>query len=98
MINRIVRMTFREDYVSDFLELFEENKQAIRNQQGCLYLELWRDANHPNSFTTYSKWEQEEDLDRYRNSDLFKAVWKRTKIGFSESPRANSYKSIAQIF
>ena len=98
MINRIVKMTFREDYLPIFLAIFEQNKKAIRNQPGCTYLELWQDESNPCIMTTFSKWDSEADLNNYRGSKLFKEVWKQTKLGFSSSPNANSYKTVAQLF
>ena len=37
---RVVRMTFRPEKASAFLENFEKNKLFIRNYPGCLHLEL----------------------------------------------------------
>lgn len=95
---RIVKMNFREDFVSEFLEVFHASKDKIRNFQGCERLELWQDLKDPTVFTTYSWWENEASLNRYRESELFLEVWKRTKSGFSAAPQANSYKSVAKIF
>ena len=85
-------MTFEPAKVETFLAVFEENKLKIRNMKGCTHLELLQDYNLPNSFSTYSYWENEEDLNNYRNSDLFKEVWTRTKALFSEKPIAFSLK------
>lgn len=94
MIIRVVRMTFQEDRVEDFLQNFEVNKEKIRNFQGCRYLELWQDAQHKNIFMTYSHWESEEALNQYRDSELFKTVWGYTKTLFAAKPMAFSAKKI----
>ena len=88
MILRIVKMSFREDAVDEFLTLFNERKELIRNFAGCSHLELWRQANHPGVFFTYSKWESEAHLDHYRFSELFKDTWAKTKALFAEKPAA----------
>lgn len=88
MIVRIVQMTFREDAVSAFEELFEERKSLIRHFEGCTHLELWQDARQPAVFFTYSHWESEAHLDRYRFSEFFKDTWARTKSLFAEKPSA----------
>ncbi|SDD57229.1 Quinol monooxygenase YgiN [Algoriphagus faecimaris] len=97
MLIRIVRMTFVEERVPDFLENFEANKAHIRNFPGCRHLELWQDENHKNIFMTYSYWESEEALNQYRDSELFKTVWAFTKSLFAEKPQAFSSKKIQEV-
>lgn len=97
MLIRIVRMTFKPEEVSSFLENFEANKSFIRNFPGCQHLELWQDENQKNIFMTYSHWESEESLDQYRDSELFKTVWSFTKALFSEKPKAFSSKKLQEV-
>jgi len=97
MIVRIVRMTFQEDRVEDFLENFEKNKQSIRNFPGCDHLELWQDENEKNIFLTYSHWKNEEALNQYRDSELFKTVWSFTKTLFAARPIAFSSKKLQEV-
>lgn len=92
MLIRIVKMTFEVDKVDDFLSVFEESKLKIRAMNGCTHLELMQDYNLPNSFSTYSYWDSEDDLNNYRNSAVFKDVWARTKVLFSDKPIAFSLK------
>lgn len=87
---RVVRMTFQEDKVSQFLSNFDQNKKHIRNFEGCEHLTLSRDAQAHNIFYTYSIWESEDHLNAYRKSDLFKGVWANTKILFADKPQAFS--------
>lgn len=88
MIVRIVKMTFREEEVNNFLTLFEERKKLIRGFEGCNHLELWQGANEDNVFFTYSIWDSEEHLDHYRFSELFKDTWAKTKALFEDKPQA----------
>lgn len=90
MIIRIVKMTFREAEIEAFTTLFETRKALIRGFEGCLHLELWQDAHQPNVFCTYSHWESEAHLDKYRFSELFKDTWARTKALFLAPPEATS--------
>lgn len=95
MLIRIVRMTFQENHIADFLAHFEENKAKIRHFEGCLHLEVWQDANLPTVFMTYSHWQSEEHLNNYRHSELFAGVWKATKQWFADKPQAfSSYQKI----
>lgn len=82
MIIRIVKMSFKPEKVSEFLKIFDESKQLIRNMPGCTHLELLNDVNEKNIFFTYSYWESENDLNNYRKSDVFIKVWTQTKVLF----------------
>jgi quinol monooxygenase YgiN len=88
-------MTFKTDKVDTFLTNFNENKEKIRNTNGCNFLELYRDKTNPNIFFTYSYWETAQDLENYRNSNLFKKVWKKTKVLFNDKPEAWSVDKIS---
>ncbi|MFD0762941.1 putative quinol monooxygenase [Lutibacter aestuarii] len=94
MLIRIVKMTFKTSEIDTFLENFNANKEKIRNFKGCNRLELLRDKNNPTIFFTYSYWETETHLETYRNSELFKTVWSKTKILFNNKPEAWSVDSI----
>ncbi len=87
-ITRLVKMTFRKEEVETFQKIFSENKKFIAAFEGCLHLELQRDVNAPNIFFTISKWRSEKELDNYRNSELFKNVWAKTKVLFGEKAEA----------
>lgn len=88
MFVRIVKMNFQEDKVDIFLKNFHEVKHHIRNYPGNRFLELYRDRQDPAVFFTYSYWETEDDLESYRNSDLFFEVWSFTKKLFREKAQA----------
>lgn len=90
-------MTFRPDEVEPFLELFDQTKEKIRHFPGCKHLELLTDYNDPCVFSTYSQWENEEALNNYRHSELFKEVWANTKSKFAEKPIAFSSKAFIQV-
>lgn len=97
MLIRIVKMSFEPDKISTFLENFDQNKDRIRNFEGCDLLELYRDKKHQNIFFTYSYWQNESHLNAYKNSVLFKEVWSKTKILFNKKPQAWSVDKIAGL-
>lgn len=88
MIKRLVKLTFTLDKINDFLEIFESSKHFIRAREGCLHLELLQDTTHPYIFFTLSYWGNENALELYRRSELFKTTWAKTKILFGEKPEA----------
>ncbi len=97
MFVRIVKMSFSEEHIDDFLNNFEENKNKIRAFKGCNLLELYRDKVNSNIFFTYSYWESENDLEHYRQSDLFKSVWLQTKALFNSKPEAWSLDKLETL-
>lgn len=97
MLIRIVKMSFQEDQIPVFLAEFDHYKLKIRNVKGCQFLELYRDINFPTTFFTYSYWDQEKDLNKYRDSKLFKEVWSKTKILFNQKPQAWSVETLVSL-
>jgi heme-degrading monooxygenase HmoA len=88
MFVRIVKMSFHSKHIVAFQEMFEEKKHLIRNADGNQLLELYQDKNNPEIFFTYSYWENESDLENYKNSELFIKTWKQTKTYFNDKPQA----------
>jgi heme oxygenase (mycobilin-producing) len=97
MVIRVVRMYFKEEHIEDFLKLFDETKDQIRNYEGCLRLELLQDHGQEHILTTYSYWKDLKSLDRYRHSALFMEVWSQMKKYFAAKPIAFSCTKIADV-
>ncbi|OEJ98503.1 antibiotic biosynthesis monooxygenase [Flavivirga aquatica] len=97
MLVRIVKMGFYKRNIETFLSTFNDNKQYIRNFNGCIFLELYRDKNNPTVFFTYSHWKSEEDLESYRKSDLFIDIWSKTKPLFSMPAEAWSVDKMTTL-
>lgn len=89
-ITRIVRLSFEESKIDNFLHIFETSKSKISNFPGCRKLDLMRDYNDLNVYYTVSQWETNDDLNKYRNSELFKITWAKTKLLFNDKPYAFS--------
>jgi len=81
-------MSFEPEKVTDFLLLFNEVKNKIANSEGCEGLTLLRDSAEPNVLFTYSYWNNEASLNKYRFSPFFKDTWARTKALFNDKPMA----------
>jgi len=94
MITRIVKMTFKVEFSEKFAEFTQEVKPKIQAVEGCLQLEMLRDADNPNTFFTYSKWQSIDSLNNYRKSELFGEVWPKTKTWFAEKPETWTVKCL----
>jgi heme-degrading monooxygenase HmoA len=96
MITRIVKLTIQQEKAAEFIALFNDSKSRIKNSPGCKHIELLSDIHQPNVFFTHSRWDSEEHLNCYRDSDLFKNIWPRTKILFADKPEAWSLQSFTE--
>ncbi len=94
MLIRIVKMTFKEEHLPEFRQLFDERKDRIKSFEGCLHVELWQDRLHPNIFFTYSHWQHAEALEQYRSSPFFNETWQMTKKLFAAKPLAWSVNQV----
>ena len=81
-------MTFQPDKAEEFQAIFAQSKDKIRNFEGCHHLELLRCTKPDNIFFTFSFWEDEDHLNQYRHSPLFKETWAKTKALFADKPQA----------
>lgn len=90
-------MHFTEAGIDEFLEIFNHNKEAIRNFPGCTHLQLLKDHGDPYCYTTLSHWDDETCLDNYRKSELFGRVWGRVKTLFSERSQAFSLEKFIEL-
>lgn len=90
MITRIVRLSFKKEYVVDFINAFNASKIQISSFPGCTKLKLFKDFSDETIFYTHSEWNSMEDLENYRKSELFIATWNVVKPLFYESPQVFS--------
>jgi heme-degrading monooxygenase HmoA len=97
MIVRIVRMQFRPGETDAFLDIFNASKHLIRQFEGCQRLSLYTEAGLPNVYFTYSIWDTLEHLDDYRNSELFRETWVKTKAVFDEKAQAWSMEEVETV-
>ena len=87
-IQRIVKMTFLAEHCQDFETYFNEIKNKVGNQPGCQGVKLLKDNSGKGIYFTYSVWNSPQDLEIYRNTDLFASVWPKVKAWFGDRPEA----------
>lgn len=85
---RIVKLTLKPEYVNNFLNHFETVKNDINSFPGCNGMKLLQGKKESNILFTYSEWSTEEDLENYRNSELFQSIWPTVKQWFSSKAEA----------
>ena len=97
MITRIVKMNFRPEEVENFLLIFHQSKDKIRHMPGCKHLELWNSQSEATIYYTYSIWDTEDDLNNYRDSELFQSVWPATKALFASKAEASTLNVLVKL-
>lgn len=95
MIVRLVSLKFHPQHRERFLQLFEQVYPQIRARPGCLALHLVAEADGAADFLTISIWRSPEDLEAYRQSDVFGEVWPQVREMLRERPWAASYHLVA---
>ena len=88
MITRIVKLEFQEDKTADFLAFFETIKHVVNEFPGCYGMKLYQDVDRPNIVMTYSHWDSEDSLNKYRYSKEFGQIWPKIKPWFAERTMA----------
>lgn len=87
-IQRIVKMTFQEEYRATFENYFDSIKYKVGGQPGCSGVNLLKDVSNNGVYFTYSYWENEKALNAYRDTELFAEVWPKVKKWFSHKAEA----------
>jgi heme-degrading monooxygenase HmoA len=87
-------MEFAPEKVNEFIELFTGTRHKIASFEGCKGVQLLNDVAASNVFFTHSLWQSEKELENYRNSELFKETWTKTKAMFSNKAQAWSLTNV----
>ncbi len=93
-ITRIVKLTFTLDKADEFETFFSEIKDRVAGQSGCNGVKLLKEIGETGVFFTYSSWNSVEDLNNYRNTEIFGMIWPKVKQWFAAKPEAWSVDEI----
>lgn len=94
---RIVRLSFKEEHLDDFLQFYSRVQSQIAAFEGCLEVQAFRDNEQPNVIYTISRWADAACLENYRQSDLFRDIWARVSPWFDEKPQAFSLIPLREL-
>ncbi len=82
MITRIVKLTFQEDKIADFIRFFDSINNKVSGFENCYGMRLLQEKAKPHIVFTYSNWKDEAALNLYRDSELFQQTWSTIKPWF----------------
>ena len=94
MITRIVKMTVDEKNVGDFRKYFENYNQQIMQVDGCHHHDFLEDKNDPTTFFTYTTWETERQIERYRRSEMHRLHKEKMKEFYAKDDIAWTVEKI----
>jgi len=87
-ITRIVKMTFKPEYINDFANYYNSIKHKVAGQPGCNGVKLLKEIGETGVFFTYSNWDSVNDLNNYRNTEAFGEIWPTVKNWFASKAEA----------
>lgn len=93
MITRIVKLSFKQAYRAKFESDFPQTKKVVISNDGCHDVILLK-SKEAGIYFTYSTWDSEVHLNKYRNSDTFKKIWSQFKINFDNKAEAWTTKEV----
>lgn len=94
MLTRVVKMHFESDFVNEFQDVFKAVQPKIVAFNGCNGVQLLQDKSNKSIFFTISIWQNQDALETYRQSDLFKATWSIVKPRFKHKAEAWSLLNV----
>lgn len=97
MIIRIVKLNIKAPEIQNFKNTFNKNRNKIIGFKGCINVYLLQDKSNESIFFTYSKWENLNSIENYRNSTIFKGIWSTVKPFFNKKAQAWSLDQINRI-
>lgn len=93
MITRVVKLSILPEKQGAFLALFAKNNESIKAMPGCTSVRGFQ-SDGTDYFFTISNWKSEDDLNNYRQSELFGAIWPTVKTWMNDKPEAWTLKEI----
>ncbi len=86
-------MELNEAFALKFPAFFIKIQPKIQKFPGCKSVILQQDIHSKTTYFTISIWNSEDDLNNYRDSELFIETWKIVKPNFTEKATAWSTSS-----
>ncbi len=87
-ITRIVKLTFKPEHISDFEAYYATIRSEVAGQPGCNGVTFLKEQGNTGVFFTYSKWNSVNDLNNYRNTEVFGQIWPTVKNWFRAKAEA----------
>ena len=97
MITRLVKLSLQIEKAAEFETIFYQSQAHIENFNGCQKTNLFKVTGNQAQYFTISYWDNDQALENYRASALFKDVWSRVKPLFSGKAEAWTLNGVIQV-
>ena len=71
MFSYQVRIEIKEDKIDEFIEFLSSFRERLREEEGCLTLNLYRDIEDANNYGVISEWKTKEDMEKHFKRNQF---------------------------
>jgi len=79
-IVRLIYVTVKSDQVKQAIDLWKNHCAPLMIQQpGCLSEELLECTDEPGEFISYSEWDSQASIDKYRSSEAHAEIQKHAR-------------------
>jgi heme-degrading monooxygenase HmoA len=79
-IVRLIYVTVKNDQVKQAIDLWKNHCAPLMiKQPGCLSEKLLECVDAPGEFISYSEWDNQENIDKYRKSDAHAEIQKHAR-------------------
>lgn len=89
---RWVEIPVHTESLDEARHLLSQQAPKVRTFPGCRSVTLY-EGDGPTLYS-FSEWESAADLERYRQSALFREFWEKLRPHFREKPRAVSIRQL----
>jgi len=77
---RLIFVTVKSDQVKEAISLWKNHCAPLMiKQPGCLSEKLLECVDAPGEFISYSEWDSQANIDKYRNSDAHTEIQKHAR-------------------
>lgn len=70
----IVKRLVKEGKADELIKIYEELIAKTRQEDGCIFYSLYRDAQNPRLFAMMEEWRDQEALDRHLQTEHIKTL------------------------
>lgn len=93
MIKLVSKGNFYDDKVEEAIKIYGELAIKSREEEGCIAYNLYQDTIDKTVLTMIEEWENEEVLEKHRNTEHFKTLVPIVK-SFRKDSDLNVYKLV----
>lgn len=80
MFSYQLRIEIKEDKIDEFIEFLSSFRERLREEEGCLSLNLYRDIEDANNYGVISEWKTKEDMEKHFKRKQFSLLVGAAKV------------------